>query len=749
MRRFLIGCLLLGATLPAAAAAARRHVRVVLDLSQSMKQNDPGRLAVLSTILLHDLAAPRSGDTFRVVPFDLDWKWPSASAPPPVSTQPRIDARPGQRDEFVQALRGLPYDARMTYFHPGLAAALGELEQIAAAINDVRVIVLVTDGVPESSTRDAELRRIRDELAPRLERHGIRLYILAFGSEADRNRDFFGEMLRSPTNKSLGEYLVDPQGTQLLSYMVEIFSRSFGYSPDSARQLPVAALDLEYDMKPEAVAVAVFSPKSRPPALQLTAPPNGTVNAPEPVQSAATAGGSYSLRWVLSPDAGSYGFTSDASPGQVAVLRPTRLALEIRPGPPMHQTERALAETPFPLRVLVRPAGGAQGDPGPVDLSFRTLGERVFRDGKPSYERPGPWRAPLTSTGTAGSQGRMYDILAEFEEDGENPNEMYIGYVEVQARRGDAMVGSLTGVRAHRVEVHPRLAITPVPLSAYASKSALERRQRACTTISFIATAGQLPHPDKPAYPIRAFLVASDPAVLDREFHEAAFTLDGQPLDLREKAAAQPAPWSKGKSLAPAELQGPHELCVRIGKPKAGDPTRSVDLNLALTLFEVPYDEFGVVQPFQLKVLLAPPTFLERWRALLIAGMTAFMLIGLLWYSRDRPQLPPDLGYAVGRESTTSNLTSCSLDERSAFARLLGWISESVIIAPGEDRALGRIRPADAELFQLRPARGVQVEPWNREDAIPMQHGLATIEVHRTYRLKSPAGSYLFRMEYR
>src|SRR5207253_10470648 len=121
----------------------------------------------------------------------------------------------GRRADFEHALQTLPYTAKMTYFYPGIAAALQDLEQIKAAASDVRTIVLVTDGVPESPTRDTELQHIQNDLAPRLEQHGIRLYVLAFGSEADKYRDFFANMMRSRKGAPLGEYFVDPRGTQL------------------------------------------------------------------------------------------------------------------------------------------------------------------------------------------------------------------------------------------------------------------------------------------------------------------------------------------------------------------------------------------------------------------------------------------------------------------------------------------------------------------------------------------------------
>ena len=753
--RQVLGLVLALLGLAAGPAAAAHHVRVVLDLSQSMRSNDPGRLAVLSVLLLHDLAQPNStmGDSFDVIPFHPDWHWRDPDAPPPADNGERIQARFGQRAELARKLQGLRYDARMTYFHPGLAAALQDLEQQRGGAQDVRIVVLVTDGVPEPATRDAELRRIRDELLPRFEQGAVRLYVLAFGAVASQNRDFFDELVRSRGGAPLGELFVDPQGRQILAHMLEIFSRSFGYSPDAARALPsVSALDLDGGATPERVAVAVLSTRPQPtPSLRLTPPAGGSVNFSSGVLSASESGASYSLFWVLSPSPGAYGFDTDAPAGSVAVLRPTRLVLEVLPRPPQRQSERALAGTPFPLRILVRSPTGASGDPGPVDLSFRTLGERVARPGSAasSYTWEADWSAPPPGLGTASPRGRTYDIMAEFREHPERPGSPYAGYLEVQARRGEAVVGLLAGPHAHRVEVHPPLTIAPLPLSSYASSSALERRQSACTRFTLHLNAGRLPHPERPRYAVRTVLRAADRAVLDRELKQASFALDGQPLELEGRPGPQPAAWYKGRPLDAGKLLGEHEICVRIGKPMAGDPARPLELETAFTLLEDPYDDFRVVQPFTLKVLVAPPTFLERWRALFLAGLALFALLALLWYLRDRPILPADLAYALGPEGSTAPLEPRPLAEASGLARLCGLAAERPVVAPGEERALGHVRPDAGELFRLRPASGVRIEAMDLDEAVPLRRGLATLAVHSTYRLRTERGSYLFRLEYR
>jgi hypothetical protein len=171
-------------------------------------------------------------------------------------------------------------------------------------------------------------------------------------------------------------------------------------------------------------------------------------------------------------------------------------------------------------------------------------------------------------------------------------------------------------------------------------------------------------------------------------------------------------------------------------------------LRLAATLLEDPYDEFDVITPFTLKVPVAPPPFLEKWRAAMIGALALSSIAALLWYFRDRSRLAGDLRYAIAAEASSAPLAACTAEERPTLAWLFGVSGAKPIVAPGGDRTLARIEPADGDLFRLRPARGVQVEAPGRDETIPFQDGAATLAVHRIYRLRGRDGAYLFRTEY-
>ncbi len=102
----------------------------------------------------------------------------------------------------------------------------------------------------------------------------------------------------------------------------------------------------------------------------------------------------------------------------------------------------------------------------------------------------------------------------------------------------------------------------------------------------------------------------------------------------------------------------------------------------------------------------------------------------------------------MAREGAEAGLQPIPLPEGSVVSRLLGLVVERPIKVPGESRNLGQVRPVGDELFRLRPARNVAVEAAEAGAKVERHGKLTDLEVHRTYRLRSGGGAYLFRMEY-
>jgi hypothetical protein len=446
LKKILLFYILIIISLP--AIATNNHVRVVLDISKSLSSTrhpekgwptDPKRLAILSTILLYDLAQPNPslGDSFEVIPFDQNWNW---SNEPPESKRPAIKIKPGeQRKKFISILNQLKYNGEKTYYYPSLLRAIEDLKNTPNPKQDIRTLVLVTDGLPEKEIRGQEAQLIRKNLIPLLEKHQIHLYILAFGKEAYKNQAFFNNLIISSDGiNHLGEFLIDKDGDKLLLHMIKIFSSNFGFTFQKPQTLPkVSKLNLEGNIVPSRVAVIVYTNYSKKiPLLRLTPPRLGRLNAPDGIKSASEKGGSYSLQWVLSPNRGKYKFRTNINKGSVAILRPSNVELQVLPAPPdTNQTEWALAGKKQHFKVLVKSATGAKGDPGEVKLSYTPFGENI-------PDPLGQTLAPPPEASIVTQDGRIYDIMVQFPKHPQNSKKDYVGYLKLEAHRGLAKVGA-------------------------------------------------------------------------------------------------------------------------------------------------------------------------------------------------------------------------------------------------------------------------------------------------------------------
>jgi hypothetical protein len=745
MRRIFALLLVAAPALPATPAWAETHVRVVLDTSRSMRTNDPARLAALSTLLLHDLAQTNStlGDSFEVIPFHATQQWASPADPPPTGTGARIRADYRNRAALARSLRDLGYDANWTYWYPGLREAAGELEATAGGTADVRVLVLVTDGLPEDRTRDEEARRIREELLPRLRAANIRLYVLAFGPEAAPHRAFFDDLVNGAGGGSLGEVFVDADGSRLVETMIQVFSHGFGYTQAGPWTLPVSTIDLAGGETHTRVAVVLFWKQPRPPALVLRGP-RGAVNAPAGVLEGRERGASYQMEWVLAPRSGSHPIDATAPGATVAVLRPALLALEVRSAASAGPVRQVMAGHEVKLQVLVTAAAGGRGDPGEVDLSYQPHGPRAGKSYAWSKEADAP---PPFDHGTAVPEGRFYSIFPSWLEPAEG-QPFYVGYLEVGARRGARIVASLTGLQAHQVEVYPQVAIAPVPAlgdarpDGSATVRALGRWERGCARFHLDLRAGRLPEPE---YSLRAVLPAS--TALTGGLAGASLSLDGRPLAIEGKPGPYASPWNRGRSLKRAELLGGHEVCIQMGKPTAGDPGKPYELPVAFTLLATPYDTFDVVQPFRLKALIAPPGWSDLWAARASLLLASLGLLAAFWFLRGQPYLPRDLRLAVGRAGSRAGLAQQELAGTSLASRLLGLPGERPVVSETGGVRLGALRPVHDGLYRFRPARGVRVEAL---DGKPQEEsgGWILLSARRIYRLHAGGSDHLLEVGY-
>jgi hypothetical protein len=723
MKRIFLAVALSGSLL------AADHIRVILDNSRSMRGNDMPRLAPLATVLLFDLANPNLSldDSFEVLMFDPTiplnaWK---KGAPPPGGV-PRIKPVHLKRAEFVKTVLDVHYDSWNTYYLTPLQQAIDDLKRTPGGTSDRRVVVLITDGMPEDPDEGAA---IRDTLIPELTKHNI-----PFGPEAFVKRDLIQKILGG---SSVGELFGDKTGAEMLNHMIEIYSRSFGYTAEAPVTAPSALpLDLEAAQSPERVAVVQYWKSGAAPAFHISSPAGGSVNNPDGYQSAVSKGASYTLSWILRPAAGRHQLKTASTGGSVAVLRPRRVEIEIMPQTPGGQVLSTMSRTPMPVRVLVRPPGGAKGLVGQFDFTHQTHGPLVGS----SYEWDDKKQGP-PSAGTPVGAGLQFDIFPEFPRDPAENQGFYEGWLSIELSQREAVIAR----KQQRVFVYPYVRLTPVPETGDASVRgivrAVERNENGCASFE-LRKDGSLPHANNPNYSVQAFLDGSlynNPALSG-----ARFTLDGKQIDYEGHLPPMHGPWTSGVPFSNAQaLIGKHELCVSIGKPKAADPSKPLEAGIRFKLLEHPYNTFPTIQPFTLKALISPPSFLQRWAAWIGIGLTLLSMVLLWMYSRYRPALPPALRFAFARQGV--DLKPKPLGEGSPVARALARVIEKPVM--DGPHLLGYVRPVDPDLYVFRPSTQVRVASESGEDARHDSDG-ALLAVRRTYRLKTERGEFDFRMEY-
>nr|VFJ49850.1 MAG: hypothetical protein BECKDK2373C_GA0170839_10276 [Candidatus Kentron sp. DK] len=763
------GISLLCLILIAGGAMAENHVRVILDLSQTMRGNDGNRNAVLSTLLLHDLVAPNTdgGDSFAVLPFDTRWRWKNLSTPP-AQTRPSIRATSGKRAEFVKSIKGLNYDARCTYFYPGLKKAIDDLKAKKPSASANQVIVLVTDGVPDNPctlnrvpvgppSRTEEKRRIIDELVPRINEAGIALYVLAFGNEAVRNKAFFDEITKKlAINTSIR---IDPDGKKLIPHMRGIFEQAFGFETQKQVKLGSSPVPLDLNSKADPFRAAVLAhvPFGHLSNIDLKPPSKGNLNAHFPL-CAKELGGSYCVQWVRSPGKGKYrlfGRFKKPAKGKVTVLIPVKLDLNIVPWNPKKKfplpsftiADRAMATKKFVFGASVTTKHGGVA-PGDVTLEYRY--SFLNPEGETLWSR---WQAPPPNQTARDGAARIYPLPITFPANARDEGKGYDSQVEIVIRRGSAELLRKEGRQAHTVRVWPFLSLRPMPDAAYAGAgSLLEENQQGCAEFQFQVESGLS---DEESFSITG--EPDIPAAAKGPLDKARFSLDGidllpaGPLPSGSTAAES---WPKGLNRTLADLQDTHSMCVTLGRPLKG-VDRPIIIETRFRLNASPYDDYDVVAPFRFKIRVGKPSAWARYGAVGLMTLIALLVLFLLYYTRFRPILPGDFRYRlwVDGEDSRPPAEATGLPRVSAFRRALG-MSYRYDIQAADGQQIANLRPTrKGALFTLDTDTGAMVTPLEGGETLQPRGRFSggrswSIEAGRDYRIETENRRWLFRTEY-
>ncbi|HYN77412.1 MAG TPA: hypothetical protein VES73_06440, partial [Lamprocystis sp. (in: g-proteobacteria)] len=500
-------------------------------------------------------------------------------------------------------------------------------------------------------------------------------------------------------------------------------------------------------------------------------PPSGRPLMKQHLLEAIEPGGSYSLRWELTPSPGEYQLRiENGSDESVFVLRPTNLTVALRehgegPGTPPTSTPPCLApgafvtmaDRPCLLDFLVTSAAGTPGIPARLKVTYWM-----------KQPRPGglaPWNInDADGTGIAVDHtwddpvagGRRYWSQTLFTKN-QVPTaetEPYSAHVTAAVDLQNKTVAMRGADDPFEVLVYPRLGIVPEPRGGTIknqSSGALERGERACTRFILKEDFGTRIESAKgnPGFNVRAYLVAEQ-GLIDGALRDTQFTLDGEGIGFQSAPPQAGWAWSQSKQrsidalVRRVDRGGEHELCVTLGPYADGDPLQPPALRVKFILDHAPYDHFDVIGDFQARVLIAKAQGLS-WSALApFLLLAAGLLLALLLHQR--LALPNDLGYAIATPTDPRHFLPQPLPAAHPLRLLFGRAERQLVDRQGG--LLGWVRPQDEALYALRPAPGVTVSDHDGAGIEPQRAGIYLLQVRTAYRLDRGGDHLWLRMQF-
>ena len=195
---------------PLLAAGKQPDVRIVVDVSGSMKRNDPENLRIPAVRLVTGILP--KGAKAGLWLFAEKVETLAAARKISSNTKKRLNQLAGKIHN-----RGL-----FTDIGAALEAATADWDE--ADDSTQRIVILLTDGVVDISkdeaTNIAERKRIQQQLFPQLKKLNARIYTIALSDEAD------GELLAQLSNSTDAWFEAVKNAEQLEKVFLKIFEQS-------------------------------------------------------------------------------------------------------------------------------------------------------------------------------------------------------------------------------------------------------------------------------------------------------------------------------------------------------------------------------------------------------------------------------------------------------------------------------------------------------------------------------------------
>lgn len=327
--------LLVVSTVALAENGDRADARILIDISGSMKQNDPQNLRRPALRMLVGLLPreTRAGVwTFgqyvnMLIPLgQVDGKWKDKAR----SEADNI-ASPGQFTNIEEVIK----------------RAIADWEGPASGYQ--RHLILLTDGMVDISKNPhknaASRQRILEQLLPRLRAHSAQVHTIALSERADH------DLMQTLSRETGGWYEQVNDADQLKRVFLRIFER-IG-RPDT---LPLTDNSFLVDNSIQEVTLLVFRQESAEPTRVL--PPSGesfdASTAPQGVNWHRDVG--YDLLTISQPDTGEWHIQA-----------------------PMDPDNRVIVVTDLKMRASQLPSRFVRGEQLPLTVSFTNQGKQIVR----------------------------------------------------------------------------------------------------------------------------------------------------------------------------------------------------------------------------------------------------------------------------------------------------------------------------------------------------------------------------------
>jgi len=293
-------------------------VRVLIDMSGSMKENDPDNLRIPALNLIVELLP--DGSQAGVWTFG---QWVNMLIPP-------AEVNEEWRENAKQQANTINSHGLRTNMGEAMEKATWRLE---ADADYEQHAILLTDGIvdiaPESdpeqqAKNEAERQRILQEILPEYKRMGVKIHSIALSDSADK------VLLETLSMETGGMSEVVENSEQLVKAFLKAFDKA---APEAAEQVPLSAENqFQIDESVQEFTALIFRKADTPPTA-LESPSGVVISQEQNTENAKWFSQSvYDLVTVSQPEAGTWTIKAELDPdNRVTVVSDLKLRVENLP----------------------------------------------------------------------------------------------------------------------------------------------------------------------------------------------------------------------------------------------------------------------------------------------------------------------------------------------------------------------------------------------------------------------------------